>query len=161
MARDTRAASEIRRAADFRAALREFLARSDKLLRGYGLTNRQYVLLLMVAAARTDADATIGAIAARLQLAENTVTELATRAQERGLLGPGQGPGRPPRRPTPAHARGRAAPDSGGPGTPRRAPPTRESSSPLNALNRPGSEKFGVEHVRDPVPPSPGDALCG
>ena len=40
----------------------------------------------MVAAAETDSDATVVAIADRLKLAANTVTELAARVEQRGLI---------------------------------------------------------------------------
>lgn len=76
----------IRRAADFRAGLRRFLHRSDEVLEEWGLTDRQYLLLLVVAAARSEREATVAAVAARLFLAENTVTELANRAERLGLV---------------------------------------------------------------------------
>jgi DNA-binding MarR family transcriptional regulator len=76
----------IRRATDFRAGLRRFLHRSEEVLKEWGLTNRQYVLLLFVAAARSESEATVAAVAAQLLLAENTVTELANRAERLGLV---------------------------------------------------------------------------
>jgi DNA-binding MarR family transcriptional regulator len=76
----------IRRAAELRAGLRRFLHQSDAVLDEWGLTSRQYVLLLFVAAARSESEATVAAVAARLLLAENTVTELANRAERLGLV---------------------------------------------------------------------------
>lgn len=83
---DAASVREIRQAADFRAALRRFLRESEKVVSRHELTDRQYLLLLMVAAAESDSEATIAAVAGRLQLAENTVSELADRAVGQGLL---------------------------------------------------------------------------
>lgn len=78
---------DFRRTADFRAALRRFLRVSEQALPRFGLTNQRYLLLLMIKGAPSgDERATIRELAERLQLAENTVTELATRAEQAGLV---------------------------------------------------------------------------
>ncbi len=78
---------DFRRTAEFRAALRRFLRVSERLLRRFGLTQQRYLLLLMIKGAPGgDERATVRELAGRLQLAENTVTELAIRAEEAGLV---------------------------------------------------------------------------
>ena len=75
------------RVAEFRAALRGFLARAEKVARSSGLTPQRYLLLLMVRGAPDGSGrATITELADRLQLAQSTVTELVGRAAEAGLL---------------------------------------------------------------------------
>jgi DNA-binding MarR family transcriptional regulator len=76
----------VRSAAELRLALRRFLRGSEKALLEVGLTDRQYVLLLLVAAAQSDDEATITVLADRLLLASNTVSELADRAARLGLV---------------------------------------------------------------------------
>jgi len=73
--------------AEFRAALRQFLRRSERVARRSGLTPQRYLLLLMIKGAPGGAEqSTVTELAERLQLAQSTVTELVRRAEEAGLL---------------------------------------------------------------------------
>src|SRR2546421_10076227 len=73
--------------ADFRAALRQFLRRSERIARQCGLTPQRYILLLMVKGAPDGSEqSTVTELSERLQLAQSTVTELVSRAEESGLL---------------------------------------------------------------------------
>src|SRR5256714_11260161 len=73
--------------ADFRAALRQFLRRSERIARQCGLTPQRYLLLLMIkGAANGSEQSTVTELSERLQLAQSTVTELVRRAEESGLL---------------------------------------------------------------------------
>ena len=73
--------------AEFRAALRRFLRRSEKVSRAYGLTPQRYLLLLMIKGAPDGSQrSTVTELAERLQLAQSTVTELVMRAEEIGLV---------------------------------------------------------------------------
>jgi DNA-binding MarR family transcriptional regulator len=70
-------------AARFHSALRRFLHGSESLAREEGLTPRQYVLLLQVAAAETS---TVSELVELLALTQSTVTELVQRAVRSGLI---------------------------------------------------------------------------
>jgi DNA-binding MarR family transcriptional regulator len=73
--------------AEFRAALRQFLRRSERVARKSGLTPQRYMLLLMIKGAPGGAErSTVTELSERLQLAQSTVTELVRRAEEAGLL---------------------------------------------------------------------------
>src|SRR6058998_2604160 len=73
--------------ADFRAALRRFLRRSERIARQSGLTPQRYLLLLMVKGAPEGREqSTVTELADRLQLAQSTVTELVSRAEDAGLI---------------------------------------------------------------------------
>lgn len=75
------------RAADFRAALRDFQSRTEQVLRTQGLTTQRYLLLLFVkGAADGNGRPTMSELRGRLKLSPNTVTELVTRAEEAGLV---------------------------------------------------------------------------
>ena len=75
------------RAAEFRAALRRFLRRSERIARSSGLTPQRYLLLLMIKGAPDGSEqSTVTELAERLQLAQSTVTELVRRAVEVGLV---------------------------------------------------------------------------
>jgi DNA-binding MarR family transcriptional regulator len=75
------------RVAEFRAALRRFLRRTEQAARLAGLTPQRYQLLLMVKGAPGGRErSTVTELAHRLQLAQSTVTELVDRAVEVGLL---------------------------------------------------------------------------
>src|ERR687883_537853 len=75
------------RAAEFRAALRRFLRRSERIARSSGLTPQRYLLLLMIKGAPDGSEqSTVTELAERLQLAQSTVTELVSRAEEVGLI---------------------------------------------------------------------------
>ncbi len=73
--------------AEFRAGLRRFLRRSERIARQAGLTPQRYLLLLMIKGAADGSEqSTVTVLAERLQLAQSTVTELVRRAEETGLL---------------------------------------------------------------------------
>src|SRR5213593_817866 len=73
--------------ADFRAALRMFLRRTERVARRSGLTPQRYLLLLMIKGAPNGSEqSTVTELSERLQLAQSTVTELVRRAEETGLL---------------------------------------------------------------------------
>src|SRR2546425_7208649 len=73
--------------ADFRAALRMFLRRTERNARQSGLTPQRYLLLLMIKGAPNGSEqSTVTELSERLQLAQSTVTELVRRAEETGLL---------------------------------------------------------------------------
>jgi DNA-binding MarR family transcriptional regulator len=79
--------NDIARVADFRAALRTFLRKSEQNARKSGLTPQRYLLLLMIEGAPDGTgQSTVTELANRLQLAQSTVTELVRRAEESGLL---------------------------------------------------------------------------
>lgn len=73
--------------ADFREALRRFLRQSERIARQCGLTPQRHLLLLMIKGARDGSEvSTVTELAGRLQLAQSTVTELVSRAEEVGLV---------------------------------------------------------------------------
>ena len=73
--------------AEFRAALRRFLRRSERIARSSGLTPQRYLLLLMIKGAPDGSEqSTVTELADRLQLAQSTVTELVRRAESAGLI---------------------------------------------------------------------------
>ena len=79
--------SEVARVADFRAALRKFLRKSERIARASGLTPQRHLLLLMIKGAPDGREtSTVTELAERLQLAQSTVTELVRRAEEAGLI---------------------------------------------------------------------------
>jgi DNA-binding MarR family transcriptional regulator len=73
--------------AAFRAALRSFMRESELVARASGLTPQRYLLLLMVKGAPDGSErATVTELVERLGLAQSTVTELVSRAEEIGLI---------------------------------------------------------------------------
>jgi DNA-binding MarR family transcriptional regulator len=73
--------------AEFRAALRRFLRRSERIARRSGLTPQRYSLLMMIKGAPNGSEqSTVTELSERLQLAQSTVTELVRRAEEAGLV---------------------------------------------------------------------------
>jgi DNA-binding MarR family transcriptional regulator len=81
------------RGAEFRASLRRFLRRSERVARACGLTPQRYLLLLMIKGAPNGSEkSTVTELAERLQLAQSTVTELVSRAEEVGLVEREQSP---------------------------------------------------------------------
>jgi len=73
--------------AAFRAALRSFLRESELAARTSGLTPQRYLLLLMIKGAPDGSErATVTDLADRLGLAQSTVTELVSRAEEIRLV---------------------------------------------------------------------------
>jgi DNA-binding MarR family transcriptional regulator len=78
---------DVARVAEFRAALRAFLRKSERNARQSGLTPQRYLLLLMIKGAPDGRQhSTVTELAERLQLAQSTVTELVRRAEESGLV---------------------------------------------------------------------------
>jgi DNA-binding MarR family transcriptional regulator len=78
---------DVVRVAEFRAALRQFLRRSERTARSSGLTPQRHLLLLMIKGAPDlSQQSTVTELADRLQLAQSTVTELVRRAEEAGLV---------------------------------------------------------------------------
>lgn len=81
------ATAKVIEAAAFRSALRRFLRTSEEIARTSGLTPRRHQLLLMIKGAPDGEErATLRELSQRLQLAQTTVTELAQRAVDAGLL---------------------------------------------------------------------------
>jgi DNA-binding MarR family transcriptional regulator len=79
--------SDFSNVAEFRAALRLFLRRSERAARQSGLTPQRYLLLLMIkGAADGSQQSTVTELSQRLQLAQSTVTELVSRAEDAGLV---------------------------------------------------------------------------
>lgn len=74
-------------AAEFRAALRQFMRRSERIARQCGLTPQRHILLMMIKGAPDASEqSTVTELSERLQLAQSTVTELVRRAEEAGLV---------------------------------------------------------------------------
>jgi DNA-binding MarR family transcriptional regulator len=87
MARRLPSTEDVARVAAFRAALRQFLRRSERVARQSGLTPQRHLLLLMIKGSPDGSEqSTVTELAERLQLAQSTVTELVRRAEEAGLL---------------------------------------------------------------------------
>ena len=79
--------SEVASVAEFRAALRRFLRTSERNARAADLTPQRYLLLLMIKGARDHSErSTVTELSDRLQLAQSTVTELVSRAEDVGLV---------------------------------------------------------------------------
>jgi DNA-binding MarR family transcriptional regulator len=73
--------------ASFRAALRRFLRRSERIARASGLTPQRHLLLLMIKGSPDGTQqSTVTELAERMQLAQSTITELVGRAEEAGLI---------------------------------------------------------------------------
>lgn len=73
--------------AEFRAGLRRFLRDSEQVSRRWGLTPQRYLLLLQVKGAPDGSERlSFTALADRLKVSPNTVTELVTRAEQAGLV---------------------------------------------------------------------------
>ena len=73
--------------AEFRAGLRRFLRESEEISRRWGLTPQRYLLLLQVKGAPDGSERlSFTALAERLKVSPNTVTELVTRAEQAGLV---------------------------------------------------------------------------
>jgi DNA-binding MarR family transcriptional regulator len=78
-------ANEYAAAAKFRTALRKFLRESETASRNAGVTPRQYLLLLQIAAA-DGGTTTVTDLVDKLVLTQSTVTELVQRAEQAGLV---------------------------------------------------------------------------
>lgn len=76
---------ELQRAAEFRSALRRFLARTEEVASAAGLTSQRYDLLLAI---KTGAGgtSTVTELSQRLSLRQTAVTELVKRAEDAGLI---------------------------------------------------------------------------
>jgi DNA-binding MarR family transcriptional regulator len=73
--------------AEFRVALRRFQYETERVARECGITPRSYLLMLLIKGAPNLAErTTVTELAARLQLAQSSVTELVDRAQQAGLV---------------------------------------------------------------------------
>jgi DNA-binding MarR family transcriptional regulator len=73
--------------AEFRTALRRFLRKSERVAHQSGLTPQRYLLLLMIKGSPDGREhSTVTELADKLQLAQSTVTELVSRAEEIGLI---------------------------------------------------------------------------
>jgi DNA-binding MarR family transcriptional regulator len=73
--------------AEFRAALRLFVRHSERVAQAHALTPQRHLLLLMIKGARDGSERlTVGEAADRLQLSDNTTTELVDRAEASGLV---------------------------------------------------------------------------
>src|SRR2546427_8905867 len=78
--------AESRALAEFRHTLRRFLAFSAATARAAGLETQQHQLLLALRGLPGGADATIGALAARLGIRHHSAVELLDRMEARGLV---------------------------------------------------------------------------
>ena len=79
--------TDVMAVAEFRASLRQFLRRSERVARDCGLTPQRYLLLLMIKGSPSGKEqSTVTELSERLQLAQSTVTELVRRAEEVGLI---------------------------------------------------------------------------
>ncbi len=77
----------VRATAAFRASLRRFERTSEQIGLERGLTPRRYLLLLMIKGSLDGSErATVSELTERLQLAQHTVTELVSRAEDGGLI---------------------------------------------------------------------------
>jgi DNA-binding MarR family transcriptional regulator len=83
----TPSVDDVMAVAEFRASLRQFLRRSERVARQSGLTPQRHLLLMMIKGAPAgDEQSTVTELSDRLQLAQSTVTELVRRAEEAGLV---------------------------------------------------------------------------
>jgi DNA-binding MarR family transcriptional regulator len=84
---ETPTVEDVMAVAEFRAALRQFLRRSERVARQSGLTPQRHLLLMMIKGAPGASEqSTVTELSDRLQLAQSTVTELVRRAEEAGLI---------------------------------------------------------------------------
>jgi DNA-binding MarR family transcriptional regulator len=77
---------QYRALADFRYELRRFLRYSEEVTRRHGVTPLQYQLLLQVKGHPGHEEATVGALAERLQAKHHGVVALVSRCEEAGLV---------------------------------------------------------------------------
>jgi DNA-binding MarR family transcriptional regulator len=78
---------EVLAVAEFRAALRAFMHRSERVLRSCGLTPQRYMLLVMIKGAADGSErVTFSRLADRMRIERNTATELVQRAEDAGLV---------------------------------------------------------------------------
>jgi DNA-binding MarR family transcriptional regulator len=75
------------RVAALRETLRAFLRESELIAQANGLTPQRHLLLLMIKGAPDRSErSTVTELAARLRLAQTTVTDLVARAEQAGLI---------------------------------------------------------------------------
>jgi DNA-binding MarR family transcriptional regulator len=75
------------RVAALREGLRAFLRESELIAQANGLTPQRHLLLLMIKGATDGSErSTVTELAARLRLAQTTVTDLVRRAEDAGLI---------------------------------------------------------------------------
>lgn len=80
-------AEEAASVAEFRVALRRFTHQTEVVARECGITPRWYLLLLLIKGAPDLSErSTVTELAARLHLAQSSVTELVSRAEQAGLV---------------------------------------------------------------------------
>jgi DNA-binding MarR family transcriptional regulator len=84
--RDEIPITEYRALAEFRYQLRRFLRFSERAARAAGLEPQQHQLLLAIKGLPEGKQATISALAERLQLAHHSTVELIDRLVERGFI---------------------------------------------------------------------------
>lgn len=79
--------AEVMQTAEFRVRLRRFVSESDRIAAESGLTARRYLLLLLIKGAPDGSEtSTVTELTERMQLAQHTVTELVSRAEQAGLI---------------------------------------------------------------------------
>src|SRR5919199_202946 len=78
--------SDYRDQADFRIALREFLHRSELHAQEAGMTDQQYLVLLVVRGHRKYPKVTIGDVARALHVRHHAASALVDRCVKQGLL---------------------------------------------------------------------------
>ena len=75
------------RVAALRETLRAFLRESELIAKASGLTPQRHLVLLMIKGAPDGSErSTVSELAARLRLAQQTVTDLVARAEQAGLI---------------------------------------------------------------------------
>jgi DNA-binding MarR family transcriptional regulator len=80
-------AGEVAPVAEFRLLLRRFQHETERVARDCGLTPSWYLLMLQIKGSPDLSErATVTALAQRLQLAQSSVTELVSRAEQAGLI---------------------------------------------------------------------------
>ena len=73
--------------AELRGAIRHFLRENERIARSHGLTPQRYLLLLMIKGVPDGSEcSTVTELSTRMQLAQNSVTELVNRAVRAGLV---------------------------------------------------------------------------
>ncbi len=76
---------EYEAAVALRVGLRQFLARSEQIIRKHDLTPERYELLLLIKTT-PEGEATVGRLGDRLAIGQSAATQLARRAEDAGLI---------------------------------------------------------------------------
>jgi DNA-binding MarR family transcriptional regulator len=80
-------AAEAAQVAEFRVALRRFLHETERVARECALTPGWYMLMLQIKGAPDLSEqTTVTALAERMRIAQSSVTELVSRAEQAGLI---------------------------------------------------------------------------